>query len=238
MSGLPRAAGAERMDAADVDPRQLAAGLADLRAVNRWLGGRRVILAHLARLARAHPRPRYRVLDVATGSADLPLAIVGWGRRRGVTFDVVATDLHPATLDEARRRTAGEPAIAIAEADARALPFEDGAFDLVLCSTALHHFDDPAELVQVLRELRRVARIGGVVNDLRRSRAALLGARLLAATVWRRHPVTRHDGPLSVRRAFTPDELRALGRAAGLPRCRVHAHVPFRVALVWEEAAG
>jgi SAM-dependent methyltransferase len=235
VSGLPRAAGAERMDAADVDPGQLAAGLADLRAVNRWLGGRRVVLAHLARLVRAHPRAQYRVLDVATGSADLPLAVVRWGRRRGVAIDVVATDLHEATLDEARRRVAAEPRVAVEQADALALPYPDGAFDLALCSTALHHFDEATDVVRVLRELRRVARVGGVVNDLRRSRAALLGARLLAATVWRRHPVTRHDGPLSVRRAFTPAELLAHGRAAGLPGCRVHAHLPFRVALTWEE---
>lgn len=235
MSGLPRAAGAERMDAADVDPRQLAAGLADLRAVNRWLGGRRVVLAHLARLVRAHPRARYRLLDVATGSADLPLAVARWARRRGLDVEVVATDLHAATLEEARRRVAAEPRITVERADALALPYGDGAVDLALCSTALHHFDEAADVVRVLGELRRVARIGGVVSDLRRSRAALRGARLLAATVWRRHPVTRHDGPLSVRRAFTPAELLAHGRAAGLPRCRVHAHVPFRVALVWEE---
>jgi SAM-dependent methyltransferase len=232
---LPRSAGAERMDLPDQDPAELARSLADLRGVNRWLGGRRVVLAHLGRLVGRHPRSRYRILDVATGSADLPLAIAAWGRGRGVEIEVVATDLHPATLAEARRRTAHEPAVRVEPADARALPYGDGAFDLALCSTALHHFDRRAELLGVLRELRRVSRIGGIVNDLRRSRPALLGARLLAATLWRRHPVTRHDGPLSVRRAFVPDELRELARDAGLPGARVHAHLPFRVALTWEE---
>jgi SAM-dependent methyltransferase len=232
---LPRAAGAERMDEPDQDPAELARSLADLRAVNRWLGGRRIVLAHLARLAGRHPRSRYRILDVATGSADIPLAIAAWGRRRGVEVEVVATDLHPATLAEAGRRSRAEPAVRIEPADARALPYGDGAFDLALCSTALHHFDRRAELLGVLREMRRVARIGGIVSDLRRSRPALLGARLLAATLWRRHPVTRHDGPLSVRRAFIPAELRDLAREAGLPGARVHAHLPFRVALTWEE---
>lgn len=236
MTRLPRATGAERMDEPDQDPAELARSLADLRAVNRWLGGTRVVVHHFARLLEARPPGPVRVLDVATGSADVPLRLARWARARGIDLSVTATDLHPATLAEARRRTRGEPAVEVLGADARRLPFADGAFDVALCSTALHHFDDEAELLCVLGELRRVARVGGIVNDLRRSLPALLGARLLAATAWRRHPVTRHDGPLSVRRAFTPAELAGLAARAGLPKARVHAHVPFRVALVWEEA--
>ena len=236
MTGLPRAAGAERMDEPDQDPAELVRSLADLREVNRWLGGTRVVLGRLGGLVERHPRPAYRVLDVATGSADVPLAVVAWGRRRGIAIEVVATDLHAGTLAEARRRTTGEDRVAVERSDARELPYADGAFDLALCSTALHHFDARGDLLRVLGELRRVARIGGVVNDLRRSRPALLGARLLAATRWRGHPVTRHDGPLSVRRAFTPEELRGLAAEAGLPGARVTTHLPFRVALTWEEA--
>lgn len=233
MTSLPRIAGEERMDAPDADPRELARSLADLRGVNRWLGGTRVVLHHLARLVAAHPQREYRVLDVATGSADIPLHVADWGRRRGLRIRVVATDAHPATLTEARARVAADPDVTAEPADAMALPYDDGAFDFVLCSTALHHFNTDDECVRVLRELDRVARLGAVVNDLRRSRAALVGANLLAATVWRTHPITRYDGPLSVRRAFTPAELRALGRAAGLRGAKVFGHVPFRVALVW-----
>lgn len=149
-------------------------------------------------------------------------------------MEIVATDLHATTLEFARRQAAADPDVRVETADALALPYADGAFDLALCSTALHHFDARDQVLRVLREMDRVAAIGGIVNDLRRSRPALMGANLLAATVWRTHPVTRHDGPLSVRRAFTPAELDEIARAADLPGARVHAHVPFRVALVWE----
>ncbi|HET7274893.1 MAG TPA: hypothetical protein VFI91_06915, partial [Longimicrobiaceae bacterium] len=71
-----------------------------------------------------------------------------------------------------------------------------------------------------------------IVSDLRRSLAGLAGARLLASTVWGAHPVTRHDGPLSVRRAFTPAELAGLADAAGWPNARVRTHPFFRVSLV------
>ena len=235
MSPLARAAGAELMDAADQDRRELARSLADLRGVNRWLGGTRVVLRHFARLVRAHPRPSWSVLDVATGSADIPLSLAAWARSRSIRLHVVATDSHPTTLDLAREHTARDPDVSVEPADALALPYADGAFDVALCSTALHHFDAEDQAVQVLRELDRVSRVGVIVNDLARSLPALAGARLLAATVWRTHPVTRHDGPLSVRRAFTPAELRRLARAAGLGNARVRAHFPFRVALVAEK---
>ncbi|HYJ79984.1 MAG TPA: methyltransferase domain-containing protein [Longimicrobiaceae bacterium] len=235
MSTLARTTGAERMDERGQDAAELARALADLRRVNRWLGGTRVVLHHLARLVARHPRRRYRILDVATGSGDLPLAVVRWARRRGTEVEVVASDNHPVTLELARAHTAGEPTVTVAPADALRLPYGDGAFDFALCSTALHHFDRRADAVRVLRELDRVAALGWIVNDLARSRLALLGARLLAATVWRTHPVTRHDGPLSVRRAFTAAELRALADEAGVGDARVHSHVPFRIALVAEK---
>ncbi|HYW09062.1 MAG TPA: methyltransferase domain-containing protein [Longimicrobium sp.] len=232
MTRIPRATGEERMDAPDADPRELARSLGDIRVVNRWLGGTRVVLHHLARLVALHPRREYRVLDVATGSGDIPLAITAWGRDRGVRIRVVATDAHPATLAEARLRVAIDPDVTTEPADALRLPYHDGAFDFALCSMALHHFNAEAECVRVLRQLQRVSRLGFIVNDLRRSGPAYVGARLLAATLWRGHPITRYDGPLSVLRAFTADELRALAQRAGLRGTEVFEHAPFRVALV------
>ncbi|HEX7239696.1 MAG TPA: methyltransferase domain-containing protein [Longimicrobiaceae bacterium] len=238
MTGLPRLAGAaERMDEPEVDRAELARSLHDLRGVNRWLGGRRVVLRHLEGMVRRLGGRAFTVLDVGTGSGDLPLAVARWARARGIGARITATDLHPRTLALAREHTARDPDVRVEPADALDLPYGPGAFDFALCSTALHHFEDP-EAVRVLRELDRVARWGVVVNDLRRSRPALLGASLLAATVWRTHPVTRHDGPVSVRRAFTPAELRELGRRAGMRGARVYAHLPFRVALVADRTGG
>jgi ubiquinone/menaquinone biosynthesis C-methylase UbiE len=224
------------MDQPGQDPTELARSLDDLRVVNRWLGGRRVVMHHLAALVRRHPRPGYRILDIATGSGDVPLEIARWARGEGVAARIVATDNHPATLEMARAHTAAEPSVTVEAADALDLPYADDAFDIALLSTALHHFDDEGDCVRVLREMHRVSRIGFVVNDLARSRPALLGARLLAATAWRTHPVTRHDGPLSIRRSFTPDELRTLAWKAGFAKAVVTAHFPFRVALVVEKA--
>jgi ubiquinone/menaquinone biosynthesis C-methylase UbiE len=238
MTSLPRATGAERMDEPDQDAAQLDLSLADLRRVNVWLGGTRVVLRHLGGMLLRSGLREATVLDVATGSGDIPLAVAAWARSHGLRARVTATDFHPTTLAHARRHVAADDDVDVETADALDLPYPDGSFDFALCSTALHHFDRRQDATRVLQELNRVARLGVVVNDLARSRPALLGAQLLARTVWLRHPVTAHDGPLSVRRAYTPAELRDLAREAGLRDWRVHAHFPFRVALVIDRAGG
>src|SRR5690606_16552817 len=141
-----------------------------------------------------------------SGGADIPLALVAAARRQRIDIQVTATDIHPITLAYARGATLDEDAVNVAEADALDLRYPDDAFDLVAANTMLHHFDREGAM-QVLREMDRVGRYGLVVSDLARSRLALAGAALLAATVWRSHPITRHDGPASVRAAFTPEEL-------------------------------
>lgn len=231
MSGLPRVLEPELMDHPEADPGELERSLADLRHVNRWLGGRRVMLRALGAMVGGVAERPVRVLDVATGSADLPLAIARWGRRRGVEVRVTATDLHARTLEVARDEAAAEPWVRVERADALDLPYSDGHFHIAICSTALHHFDD-AGAERLLREMARVASRGVVVSDLSRSRPALWGTRLLAATLWRRHPITRHDAPVSVRAAYTPAELRLLAQRAGLRGVRVRPHPVFRLSLV------
>jgi 2-polyprenyl-3-methyl-5-hydroxy-6-metoxy-1,4-benzoquinol methylase len=229
-----RARGAELMDELDADPELLEQSLHHLRGVNRFLGGRRGAVSLLQRMLRRHSPGHYRLLDVGTGSGDIPLALGRAARRRGYSMDLYGLDLHPRTAGVAHRRGGG--ALSVVVADALRLPVGDRGVDLALCATALHHFDDD-QAVHVLRELDRVSRLGFVVTDLRRSRPALLGARLLAATVWRRNPVTRHDGPLSVRRAFTAAELSELARAAGLEGWRVRRDPVFRLSLTAERRA-
>jgi SAM-dependent methyltransferase len=217
----------ERMDHPDADPRALTDALRHVAGVNRWLGARRALLSHLHRALPAGPA---RVLDVGTGSADLPIAIAGWARARGRTVEIVALDRHRLTLAVARERTAGT-GIRLVRGDGLRLPFPEGAFDLALLSMTLHHMDGDAR-VGLLVETARAARGGRVlVGELERSLPNYLGARLLAATVWRRNPITRHDGPVSVRRSFTAPELLDLARRAGLGRPTVDRHPFYRLVL-------
>jgi ubiquinone/menaquinone biosynthesis C-methylase UbiE len=219
------------MDRHDVSPDALRQGLADLRRVNRWFGGTRAALQAALPMVRGVDAVTVRVLDVATGSADIPLALVQHARREGIGLSVLATDLHPATVAAARRNAAGEAQVDVAPADALALPFAAGDFHVAMCNTALHHFDT-GEARRLLAELARVASHGVVVTDLARSRTALAGVALLSHTLWRRHPVTHHDSMVSIRGAYTAEEAAEIARTAGLPEPRVRHHPFFRFSLV------
>lgn len=236
MTCLPRLEhAAEYLDAPIHDPAELEASLEDVAAVNRWLGGRRALLAHLAPLLSPdHPTT---LLDAGTGSADLPRAIARWARRHRRPIHLLALDLNEQTLAIARRQSACWPELRFARADARSLPLPDAAVDVALLSLTLHHLEGEDQLA-ALRELGRVSRRAVLVGELERNVPAYLGARLLSATLWRTNRLTRHDGPVSVRRAFTPGELLALARAAGLAHPRVYRHPLFRLVLVAGLPAG
>ena len=115
-------------------------------------------------------------------------------------------------------------------ADATTLPFLSAAFDVALCSLTLHHFSE-SEAARVLSEMDRVTRKAVIVTDLRRSRLAWLLILLLTRLLWRGR-IVRHDGPISVRRAYTPAELRKLAERAGLHAAWVFPQPFFRMALV------
>jgi ubiquinone/menaquinone biosynthesis C-methylase UbiE len=208
----------ELLDGPLDDPTTLAGNLRDLARANRWLGGvalsRRALEALAGRAAdRGAP---ISLLDVGTGAVDLPMALLADWERRGRRLDVTAVDERPEVLAAARAlapQLDGHPRLRLAVADGAALPWPDGAFDVAHCSLVLHHLDERAA-VGVLREMARVARRGVIVNDLTRGRHFWLGAWLLAH-VATRNRYTRHDAPLSVRRAWTRAEARALLAVAG-----------------------
>ncbi|MDQ7849150.1 MAG: methyltransferase domain-containing protein [Armatimonadota bacterium] len=230
---LPRAEIEELMDGPQ--PRALMDGcLRELAVLNRLLGVRGLVLRSLRRFVRPGDRA-LTIVEVASGGADLLRSFVLWGRRRGLRLHAVAIDRHPQAGAIAREWSAGIPEIAVLRGDARALPLADRSVDVALLATALHHLS-PAGAVAALQELDRISRRGFVVTDLVRSRAAYLGAKLLARVLLR-NPLTRVDGPRSVLRAYTADEVRALAADAGLQGARLTRHPLFRLALV-KEATG
>lgn len=231
MRSLHRTPAAELMDEADVAPAALAHALADLRVVNRWFGGTRAALQALLPEIRRHRHGKLQVLDVGTGSGDIPLALLQAARRRDQPLRVVATDMHPGAVSVAAARLTGERDIEVRQADGLALPFDDGEFDLTMCHTALHHFEDE-DALQLLRELTRCARRAVVVTDLVRGLLPLAAVTLLSHSLWRGHPITRHDSVVSVRAAFTPQEAGHLARQAGAHGIRIRRHPFFRFSLV------
>ncbi len=210
---------------------ELERSMRDVALTNRLFGGTQTILSHVSRLLRDIPAgSSVRILDIATGSGDIPRALQGWGRRRGLNLTVVAVDNHAGMLQMARETA---PDLHLAQADALALPFAPRSFDLALCALAFHHlgFEASARLLAVMDALTTR---GFVVSDLRRDRPTLWGVQASMAAL-RVHPFTRHDAPASVRRAFTPPEYRKMVGLAGIQNVRLYAHWYFRIALVQDK---
>lgn len=198
----------------------LVQSLADIARLNALFGGRRLIVAHVERLIAAAPRDReITVLDVGTGGADIPTSLARWARRAGRRLRILALDRDPPTLAVARRAAARYPEIVLLQGDALALPVRPHSVDVVISALTLHHLG-PGEAVRCLAEMDAAARVGFVVSDLVRSRAAYALV-WLATRALTRNRMSRHDGPLSVLRAYTPDEVRALCEKAGLLDVRV-----------------
>lgn len=222
----------ELLDGAIPDRYELEQNLRDIRRVNRLLGGTSTVLRHLPRLlgtTTKQTRP-ISLLDLATGSADIPLVVARWAKSNNIAVTIVASDSSDAILDVARHHIAGAPEISLARYDARDVPLPDNEFDIVLCSLSLHHFP-PDDAVRVLREMDRLARTGFILNDLRRGRLGYAAA-WVAARLTTRNRLTRHDAPLSVRRAYTPKELADLLHRAGIDNAEISTHPWFRMAAV------
>src|SRR5205085_2826017 len=171
-------------------------------------------------IARVPPGRPLLVIDVGGGRGDFARRLLRDVARRGGVLRVVVVDRDADLLASAAQGPHPRPSVV--RADATALPFRDGAADVVTMSLTLHHLD-PDGAVASLAEMRAIARHGVVVNDLLRTPLSLalvwLATRLVA-----RHWISRHDGPLSVRRAYSPRELRALADTAGIRALR---HEPY-----------
>lgn len=203
--------------------------LAGLARLNAWSDSVGVLWPAVQKLAGELGRP-VKVLDVATGSGDVPLGL--W-KRAGAKLELSACDISGVALDaaETRSRAAGA-SVNYFRADALAEPLPTG-FDIVVCSLFLHHLSDD-DAVTLLARLAAATERLVLVNDLSRSRWNL-GLVWIATRLLTRSRVVRVDGPLSVRAAFTRSEAAALAMRAGLAGATVTGRFPCRWLLTWRK---
>jgi ubiquinone/menaquinone biosynthesis C-methylase UbiE len=192
----------ELLDSDAATPAEVQQTLADLRRINRWFGGisttRRMLEQAVARIhKRSSDRGEITLLDVGAGSGDVSLTAARQIRPPG-QFRVTLMDRMPTHLP---RNGTGTVA-----GDALALPFLDSSFDLVTCSLLIHHLERE-QIVHFVNQALRVARVAVLLNDLRREPVHL-------ALMYAGYPIfsrlTLHDGIASVRRAYTPQELKSI----------------------------
>jgi 2-polyprenyl-3-methyl-5-hydroxy-6-metoxy-1,4-benzoquinol methylase len=219
----------ELMDEPDIDPAEHRAALAGLARINKLSLSDAILWPSIRALAEAHPGRTIRVLDIATGSGDVPISL--WKRARGanISLAIEGCDISPTAVQNATENARDtDVRFFVHDVVHEPLPTD---YDVVMCSLFLHHLSEEGA-VTVLRHMRDASHELVLVNDLERSRLgfalAWIGTRLLS-----RSPVVRFDGPASVRSAFTPKEALALAERAGLTGAKVGRRWPFRYLLSW-----
>ena len=224
-----RATGDELMDTLPLSDAEVRSTLRWLQLTNRYFGGTRTIQRHLAAWREGWPTDRaMHLLDVGTGLADIPAAVVGWARRCGLPIRVTAVDSAGGIAIAAREAVRDVPEIAVEQIDLFELAAADRRFDIVTASLFLHHVP-PERTLDAVGAIDRLALRGVIISDLLRSPLTWGAVGALALVTGNR--VVRHDAPLSVRRAFRVGELSRLAAAAGLPYLRARREGRFRVSL-------
>jgi SAM-dependent methyltransferase len=220
----------EMMDRPQPVSPELERDLERIRQLNRWFGSYRLVLHFINRWIKPGAA-RMRIIDLATGSGDIPRLIVDYARKIRANVEIDALDRQPATLEIARRLSIDYPEISLVEANILERQ-ANAPYDIVLNSLALHHFSEE-DAIRLLRRCRELSRRFVLVSDLRRGFLATAGVYLLTALIFR-EPMTRYDARLSAKRAFSFTELDDLARRAGW---QDFAHKKFRFArqAVWLE---
>ncbi len=220
---MKRVVAPELLDSDSGTPQEIEDSLADLRMFNLRFGGVHTMTALLRQVAGRRGLTEIHWLDVAGGAGDLAVLTRDSLGRGGLA-------VHPVVLDRAITHLNGASLQVCG--DALALPFRDGSFDVVGSSLFVHHLE-PEELGRFAAEALRVARHAFVINDLVRHPLHL--ALALAGRLIYRSRITRHDAPASVRRAYTPDEIRHALQGAGAAEISVRTFYLYRMGvIVWK----
>lgn len=209
----------EILDSDGCSARDAQGALAVLGRINRWFGGVATTRKMVERVAQVTGVENFSLLEVAAGLGEVPAKVCAEVAQRGITLDVTLLDRAcshlPSRQHADRNHIPSYPGVV---ADALALPFGDGTFDLVGCSLFAHHLN-AQPLAQFLREGLRVSRRALLINDLIRHPLHL-------ALAYAGYPIMRSrvawlDGLTSVRRAYVPEEIRSVLASAFSSEVRV-----------------
>jgi SAM-dependent methyltransferase len=219
----------EHIDKGDYTPEEYEGCLVELRLVNKWLGDARALKRSLVPEVERAALESFSVLDVGAGSGELLRVVAREARRRGWRARLTGLELNERSARAILEESQDFPEITAVRGDAFHLPFADDSFDYAICSLFTHHFRDEA-VVEILRELKRIARRRLYVIDLHRHALAYF-LYTTAGRLFLHNRLLREDGALSIRRSFRAGELERLASEAQLAEVEVRRRFPFRLVL-------
>ena len=219
----------EHLDTGNYTPAEYEACIGELQLVNRWMGDAHSLRATVLREIEQKSLQSFSILDVGAGSGELLRVTAAWARQTGRKLSAIGLELNERSAESIIEESLRFPEIRSVRGNALELPFADSQFDYVICSLFTHHFVD-GQVVQILREMSRVAKRRIFVIDLHRHPIAYFLYTTIGKIVLHNR-LLRHDGALSILRSFKSYELLELGQRAGLNDLSVERHFPFRLVL-------
>lgn len=172
-----------------------------------------------------------RVLDIATGGGDTPISLALLAERSGLAMQIDGCDFSERAVNYAAAQAENvgtRNRFFVLDALNDGLP---QTYDVIICSLFMHHLD-PEQVIPLLKKMASAAQQKILVNDLLRSSFNLIlvtiASRLLCSS-----PVVHHDGPASVRAAYTMEEMEKMALAAGLDNFQISGRFPCRYLLDW-----
>ena len=221
----------ERIDTGDYTPEEYKRFLKEIAFINRYLGDGRALKQTLLEEIESGDIREFSVLDVGCGSGELLRMIAEFARETNRNASLVGVDLNPISSETTQSESREFGEIVSVRGDALRLPFADDSFDYAISSLFFHHLTDD-QILTALGEMHRIASRGVIVIDLHRDPIAYVAYKLFCFA-FRISQLVRHDGSLSIKKGFKPEELKRLGVLAGLDRCLASHVSPGRVVLTW-----
>lgn len=223
----------ELMDDLELSSQDLKKNLDELAFINYWLGGNQVITNALDRLLkRGHidSQQGLKIADLGSGGGDLLRLMAQWGRRKKIPLHLVGIDANAFMIDYAQERSEKYPEISYEQRDVFSADFQAQDYDLVTCSLFCHHFTDE-ELIILFQKLHQEVKQAIIINDLHRHALAYYGIYFLTR-LFRGSYLVKHDGPLSVLRAFKYPEIQQLLQASQIERSEIRWLWAFRYQVI------
>lgn len=206
-----RALEKEWLDTMDVSKKDLYRNLREFKWINRFLGSRRSLVQALEQIYQTKAlngsKQTLSILDLGCAAGDLSIAIDEWALTKKLNAKIIGIDINPAIIQYAQNNVGTTPSsqLELKVLDIFSPEFDDINCDIICLNNICHHFDDQ-DLILLLKKCYEKASLAVIINDLQRNCLSYYGIKILSKTLRLSH-LAQHDGPLSVLRAFTYEEL-------------------------------
>lgn len=205
MNLITRSAEPELMDNPDLCIQQLKLVFNDINRMNNLLLGNYLTKKKVWQIISNNPEKKFRIYDFGCGDGELLRDLSNFLEKRGIDFELLGLDISDKALLIAREASVDYPEIGYAKLNILNPAVKVEPCDILLCSLTMHHFDNQ-DIPLLLRRFVGLARKSVIINDLKRSRWACLGFKIIS-TLFLKTTIAKNDGLVSIKSGFLPEDI-------------------------------